>query len=64
MRIFLTVLGIVGSFIIFLAGIMATSIWSVGGNSIAEAFYHATGWLFIGFSIFTLACTGLLALRQ
>jgi hypothetical protein len=50
-RFVLAFCGAAAAIIMVIAGILMLRIHSISGDSIAELFYHAFGWGFIGFGI-------------
>ena len=50
-------LGLIGSAIILVTGLDLTDLRSVGGESVAEAYYQSMGKAMIGLSFFTAAIT-------
>jgi hypothetical protein len=65
----LGIVGIIGSAIIMIAGAYMTQIVSQsaaagGEQSIAEVFYHAMGWGFVGLGIFCMMLISVVAWRK
>jgi len=63
-QLFFMLCGLAAMVILIFAGIQMIGIQSVSGNSIAEIYYHAMGWGFIGLGILGGGLSINLALKQ